>query len=96
MWLQVSRTTGKVLKWDADDYLETEMWKLNSICAEIRAIVYNLVERRWAVTGRGLSSCRDQAICIAPNGTVVSTGGWYETSLQERLPVHDGIPREQT
>ena len=43
---------------------------------EILAIVYSLAENTWAIVGQNLTLREDQAICVAPNGNVMTTGGW--------------------
>lgn len=41
----------------------------------LRAVLYNLTTQRWTTIGQLLTYRSSQAVCVAPNGSVVCTGG---------------------
>mmetsp|Transcript_29866 Transcript_29866/g.99023 ORF Transcript_29866/g.99023 Transcript_29866/m.99023 type:complete len:163 (-) Transcript_29866:180-668(-) len=43
---------------------------------ELRAVLYNLTTQGWATTGELLTCRSNQAVCVAPTGSIVCTGGF--------------------
>jgi len=50
--------------------------------SELRAVLYNLTTQGWATTGQLLTCRSNQAVCVAPTGSIVCTGGFTRGSIE--------------